>query len=111
MKKKEHQMCFHGTQDEEMEEEAPEHLSVRVFLDAMDDPIIQVAKWVSQGEWTLAPSMLSHHQHNDCMRELCQELNRHMARASLQGTQGTQGALGLMRSSRSRRCSWGCSAS
>ena len=87
------------------------HPSVRALLGSTDDAIIQVAKQVYQGEWTLAPSMLSHHQYDDCMRELWQELTRCMARASLQGAQGTQGALSLMRTSRSWRYSWGHSAS
>ena len=57
-----------------------------------------------QGEWTLASSVLSHHQHDDCMRELQQELNRCMVRACLQGE------LSLTRTSMSRRCSQGHSA-
>ena len=105
MKKNVCQRCSQSSQDEETEEADPEHPSMKALLDATDDTIIQVAKHVYQGEWTLAPSMLSHWQHDDCMRELQQDLNRHMARA------GLQGALSLTRTSRSRRCSWGHSAS
>ena len=62
---------------------APEHPFMRALLGATDDAINQVAKQVYQGEWTLAPSMLSHHQHNDCTRELWQELKRCMTRDNL----------------------------
>ena len=54
--------------------------------------------------------MLSHHQYDECMRELWWELNRLMSRASLQGAQGIQRTLSSTRTSRSRRHSWGCSA-
>ena len=92
------------SQVEEPKETAPEHHSVRILIATTDDAIIQVAKEVYWGEWTLAPSMLSCHQDNDCMRELGQDLSKHMARA------GLQCATSLRRSSRSRRCSQGHSA-
>ena len=111
MKKKECWGCSQRSQDEETEEVAPEHPSMRALLDATDDDIIQVVEQVYQGEWTLAPNVLSHHQHKDCMRKLWWGLNRCMARAGLQEAQGTQDTLSSMRTSRSRRCSWGCSAS
>ena len=58
------------------------------------------------GECVVAPSVLPHQWHDECMRELCQELTKHMARASLQGKPG------LARpTARSRRCSNGHSAS
>ena len=60
---------------------------MRALPGAMDDAIFQVAEQVYQGEWTLAPSMLSHHQYDECMRELQCELNKQMSRASLQGAQ------------------------
>ena len=101
MRKKEHQKYSRRPQAEETEEVAPEHPSVRALLGA----IIQVAEQVYQGEWTLALSMLSYQQHNECMRELLQELSRHMASAGLWVTPN------LMRPSRSRRWSWGYSAS
>ena len=56
-------------QAEETEEAAPEHHSMRSLLGTTDDAIIKVVKQVYQGEWTLAPSVLSHHQHDECMRE------------------------------------------
>ena len=62
MKKKECQRWSQRSQDEETKEAAPEHPSMRALLGATDDAIIQVAEQVYWGEWTLAPSMLSHHQ-------------------------------------------------
>ena len=84
------QRCSQRLQREETKEEAPEHPYVRALMGTMDDAIIQVAEQVYQGEWTLVPSMLSCHQHDKCMRELQQGLNRQMSRASLQEAQGTQ---------------------
>ena len=82
---------------------APEHSSMWTLIGATDEVILQVAEQVYWGEWTLAPSVLSHWQQDDCMRELRQELNWHMPRAGLQGTPGLAGP------SRSRRCSHDCS--
>ena len=64
---------------EEAEETAPEHPSVRTLISATDEAILQVAKQVYWGEWSLAPSMLSHQQHDVCMRGLQQDLNRCIA--------------------------------
>ena len=111
MKKKEHQRHSWRSQGKETKEEAPEHPSTRALLGTIDDNVINVAGQVYQGEWTLVPSMLSHCQHDECMRELQCELNRWMVRASLQEVQETHGTLSLSRASRSRRCSQGCSAS
>ena len=58
---------------------APEHPSVMALIGATDDVIIQVSKQGYQGEWNLAPSVLSCQQHNDCMRDLLKELSQHMA--------------------------------
>ena len=104
MQKKECWRHSQRSQAEETEETNPEHPSMRTLIGATDDAIIQMAEQVYQEKWALAPSMLSHHQHDDCMRELWQELSQHIARASLQGTSS------LRRPSRSRRHSWGCSA-
>ena len=103
----EEERAFVGSQRPQTEgtkEAAPEHPSVKALLGATNGPIIQMAEQVYWGEWTLAPSMLCHHQQDECMRELWQELGRQRVRAGLQGA-------GVMRSSRSRRCSWGYSAS
>ena len=88
-----------------VEEMAPEHPSMRTLIGTTNDTILQVTEQVYQGEWTLAPNLLSCQQNKDCMRELQQELNKCMARA------GLHGAPHLAGSSRSRRCSHGCSAS
>ena len=103
MKKKEHQRCSQRSQAEEAKEVASEHPSLKTLIGATDAAIIQVARQVYQGEWTLASSMFSHQQHDDCMRELQQEVTQCMARA------GLQSATSLTRSSRSRRHSQGCS--
>ena len=58
------------SQAEETEKVAPENLSVRTLLGATDDAIIQVAKQVYWGKSTSAPSMLSHHQHDGCIRRI-----------------------------------------
>ena len=103
MKKKEHQRCSQRLQVEAAEEMAPEHPSMWTLIVATDEAILQVAEQVYWGEWTLALSVLSCKQQDDCMRELWQELNRCMSRAGLQDTPGSPGP------SRSR-CSCGCSA-
>ena len=54
-------MYSQRSQAEETKEVAPEHPSVRTLIGTTDDAIIQVAEQVYQGEWTLAPSMLSHY--------------------------------------------------
>ena len=82
---------------------APEHPSMWILIGSTDKAILQVAEQVYCGEWTLASSVLSCWQQDDCMRELQQELNRHMSRA------GLQGAPGLAEPSRSRSHSCGCS--
>ena len=85
MQKKEHWRCSQRSQAGETKETASEHPSMRTLIEVTDDAIIQVAEQVYQREWTLAPSMLSHHQHDNCMRELWQDLSKHMAMAGLQG--------------------------
>ena len=70
MQKKEHLMCSLRSQAEETEEMAPEHPSMSTPIGATDDAIIPVAEEVYRGEWTLGPSVLSQHHHDDCMREL-----------------------------------------
>ena len=47
-----------------------EHLSMWTLIGATDEVIPQVAEQVYQGEWALAPNMLSHQQHDECLREL-----------------------------------------
>ena len=53
-----------------------QHPSVRALLGTSNEAIIQMAEHIYQGEWTLAPSLISHHQDDECMRELWQELGR-----------------------------------
>ena len=69
MKKKECQRDSQRLQTEAVKETAPEHPSVCTLIGSTDD-ILQVAEQVYLGEWTFAPSVLSHQQQDDCMRQL-----------------------------------------
>ena len=58
------------TTDRGSQRDSPKHPSVRTLIGAADEAILQVAEQVYQGEWIFSPHMLSHQQHDDCMREL-----------------------------------------
>ena len=64
---------------------APEHPSIQTLLGSMDAKILKIAKQVCRGECIVVPSVLPIWWHDECMRELCQELTKCMARAGLQG--------------------------
>ena len=89
-----------------MAKSAPEHPSVQTLLGSPDAVVLKVAEQVYSRELAVVPSVLSHKQQDRCMRELCQELAGHMARASLQSEVGLPGP-----SSRDQRCSHSCSIS
>ena len=76
---------------------------MRALPGATYETIIQMAEQVYQGEWTLAPRMLSCHQQDKCMR-IVADIGQTKARAGLWGA-------GVTWSSRSRRCCWGHSVS
>ena len=67
----------------EMVKSTPECPSMWTFLGSPDSEIRKVAGQVYRGEHRVAPSILSHRQQDECMRELCQDLSRHMTRAGL----------------------------
>ena len=75
MRKKEHQRYSQRSQTEEAKEVAPEYPSMRILIGATDDVITQVTEQVYWEESTLAPSILSCQQHDDCMRKVWQELS------------------------------------
>ena len=103
--KEECQRHSRGLQSE-MAESVPEHPSVQTLLGSCDTEILKVAEQVYQGECVVASSVLSHRQQDNCMRELHQELTRHMTRAGLQSKTGPGRP-----SSRHQGCSHGHSAS
>ena len=97
MWRKEYQRCSWGSK---MAESAPEHPSMWTILGSpwFRDP--KVEEHVYRAECVIAPSILSHSQQDECIRELCQELTRCMTRAGLQSKTGP-----ARPSSRSQRCS------
>ena len=63
---------------------APEHPSMQNLLGSPDAEILKLVKQFYWGELAFAPSVLLCTQQDMCTRKLSWELNRHMARASLQ---------------------------
>ena len=64
---------------------APEHPPICTLLGSMDAELLKIAKQVYLGECIVVFSVLPHQWHDECIRELCQELAKCMTRAGLQG--------------------------
>ena len=108
------QHCFHAEKrvskallsTESCQGDSPEHPSMQTLLGFPDLEILKVAEQVYRGESVLLPNILPHRQQDECMRELHQELTKHMA------SPGLQGETGLARpTARGRRYSCSCSTS
>ena len=66
-----------------MTETAPEHPSVQTLLRSWDSDLLQVMEQIYKGEYVVAPSVFTHAQQEDFMRELHWGLFRCMTRAGL----------------------------
>ena len=88
MCRKDHQRCSQAPQAEMAKAAAPEHPFVWTLLGSSDSETLKAAKQVYSREYVVALCVLPHRQQDECMRELCQEHTRHIARASLEGKNG-----------------------
>ena len=92
MQRKEHQRHSWGSEPY-MEESAPEHPSVWILLGSPDAEILKLVEQAYSGEFAVVPVYSPANNRIGCMRELCWELARHMATASLQSEVGLAGPL------------------
>ena len=81
----------------------PKHPSICTLLGSTDVEMLKIAEQAYWGECIVVPSVLPHQWHEECMRELHQELTKCMARAGLQNP--------ARATTRSRRCSYSHSTS
>ena len=72
----------------EPSEVALEHLNMWSLVGSRDTDLLQVAEWIYKGKYMVVPSMFTHAQCNECMKELQRELSRHLTQAGLQSERG-----------------------
>ena len=99
MQHKEHQRHSQGFLLEPTKT-APEHPSVQTLIESWDTNLLQVMEQIYKDKYMVAPSMFTHAQQEDFMKELQWELSRCMTRADLWSERGPAELL-----SRSQRCS------
>ena len=69
----------------ELSETTLEHPSVQTLVGSKDADLLQVAEQIYKGEYRVVPSVFTHAQHDDLMKELWTELSKHLTQAGLQG--------------------------
>ena len=97
-----HQRCYHRFPLWEPSVTAIEHPSMQTLVGSRNADFLQVAEQIYKGEYMVAPSMFSHTQQEDLMKDLCRELSGHLTQTGLQGDR-----VPAELPSRSWRCSWG----
>ena len=82
MQHKEHQRCSWRVPPEPTET-ALEHPSVWTLIGSRDSDLLWVTEQIYKGEYMVAPSMFTHPQQEDFMKELWRDLSGCMTRAGL----------------------------
>ena len=86
----------------ELSETALEHPSVQTLVGSGDVDLLQVAEQMYKGEYMVVPSVFTHAQCDNLMKELWRKLSVCLTQAGLQGERGPAKV-----SFRIWRCSWG----